>query len=182
MQGMATTDGIELDLALIVEDDAATQRRLARLLGGLGGGVHAIGTAGSSYRAHTTQACIDGNLPFALGNTVLAPFANLAVEQLGTPVVRENGAPAVLDVAAQDSTLGWQHAWGDVLPVDTMRFASGGDSFDIAGTPVLRNAGVANLGISFTIAPDVSVDGSWQGQFCKQARDQSGRISLDWKF
>ncbi|MBD8872774.1 autotransporter-associated beta strand repeat-containing protein [Rhodanobacter sp. DHB23] len=166
------------------------------------------GTADSSYRARTTQAYIDGSLPFALGNTVLAPFANLAVERLGTPAVRENGTPAALDVAAQDSTvgygtlglrasfdlgaanhglhahasLGWQHAWGDVLPVDTMRFASGGDSFDIAGTPVLRNAGVANLGISFTIAPDVSVDGTWQGQFGKQARDQSGRISLDWKF
>ncbi|MFK2879179.1 autotransporter-associated beta strand repeat-containing protein [Rhodanobacter hydrolyticus] len=166
------------------------------------------GVADSSYHAHTAQAYLDGSLPFVQGNTTLAPFANLAVERLSTPSVQENGTPAALDVAGQDSTvgygtlglrasfdlgaanhglhahasLGWQHAWGDVLPVDTMRFASGSDSFDITGTPVLRNAGVANAGISFTIAPNVTVDGTYQGQFGKQSRDQSGRISLDWKF
>lgn len=52
MQSMGTTDGIELDPALIVEDDATTQQRLARLLAGLGyGGVHDIGTAGSIAEA-----------------------------------------------------------------------------------------------------------------------------------
>lgn len=52
MQSMGTTDGIELDPALIVEDDATTQQRLARLLAGLGqGGAHEISTAGSIAEA-----------------------------------------------------------------------------------------------------------------------------------
>ncbi|HKR76875.1 MAG TPA: response regulator transcription factor [Rhodanobacter sp.] len=49
---MGAADGIELDPALIVEDDATTQRRLARLLAGLGNsGVRDIATAGSIAEA-----------------------------------------------------------------------------------------------------------------------------------
>lgn len=166
------------------------------------------GAATSSYHAHTAQAYVDGSLPFVQGNTTLAPFANLAVEHLSTPTISENGSAAALDVAAQDSTvgygtlglrasfdlgapdhglhahasLGWQHAWGDLSSTTSMRFASGSNSFDISGVPVMRNAAAASLGISFTIAPKVSVDGTYQGQFGKQANDQSARISLDWKF
>jgi len=61
MQGMGAADGIELDPALIVEDDASTQQRLARLLAGLGGrGVHGISTAGSIAEA---KARIAGQVP-----------------------------------------------------------------------------------------------------------------------
>ena len=63
-----------------------------------------------------------------------------------------------------------------------MLFQSGGGSFAIAGLPVAKNAGVVNAGLSFTIAPKVSVDGSYQGQFGQHTTDQSARISLDWKF
>ena len=166
------------------------------------------GSALSNYRAHSAQAYVDASMPFVQGRTTLAPFVNLAVERLGTPAIRENGTAAALAVAGQDSTLGygtlglratfdlgapnhglhahaslgWQHAWGDTLPVGTMRFESGGGSFAIASLPVAKNAGVFTTGISFTVAPDVSVDGSYQGQFGQHATDQSARISLDWKF
>ncbi|WP_426664774.1 autotransporter-associated beta strand repeat-containing protein [Rhodanobacter aciditrophus] len=166
------------------------------------------GTAVSSYHAHTAQAYADASLPFVHGHATLAPFANLAVERLNTPTIMEHGTPAALDVASQHSTLGygtlglratfdlgapdhglhahaslgWQHAWGDTLPVDTMRFQSGGGSFAIAGLPVAKDAGVVNAGLSFTIAPEVSVNGSYQGQFGQHTTDQSARISLDWKF
>jgi len=166
------------------------------------------GTAVSSYHAHTGQAYADASLPFVQGQATLAPFANLAVERLNTPTIMEHGTPAALNVASQHNTLGygtlglratfdlgapahglhahaslgWQHAWGDTLPVDTMLFQSGGGSFAIAGLPVAKNAGVVNAGLSFTIAPKVSVDGSYQGQFGQHTTDQSARISLDWKF
>lgn len=56
---MGAADGIELDPALIVEDDATTQRRLARLLAGLGdGGVRDIGTAGSIAEAKARIATL----------------------------------------------------------------------------------------------------------------------------
>lgn len=54
---MGPTNGIELDPALIVEDDATTQRRLARLLAGLsGGGAHDIHIAGSIAAARARIA------------------------------------------------------------------------------------------------------------------------------
>ncbi|GAB3781118.1 autotransporter-associated beta strand repeat-containing protein [Dyella agri] len=166
------------------------------------------GTAVSSYHAHTAQAYVDASLPIAHGGTTLAPFVNLAVERLRMPAIRESGTPAALGVASQDSTLGystlglratfdlgapnhglrahaslgWQHAWGDTLPVVTMRFESSGDSFAIAGLPVAKNAGVVSTGLSFTVAPNVSVDASYQGQFGQNAKDQSARVSLDWRF
>lgn len=72
---MGVTDSLVLDQALIVEDDAATQRRLARLLAGLGiGDVRGIATAGSIAEARTriaTQvpriALIDIGLPDGSG-------------------------------------------------------------------------------------------------------------------
>ena len=165
------------------------------------------GTATGAYRAHTVQAYVDGSVPFTLGKATLAPFVNLAVQRLDTPAIDEHGTPAALHVAGQDSSvgygtlglrasidlgapehglrahasLGWQHAWGDVSPATTMRFA-GGDSFAIAGVPVRRDAAATNLGIRFALAPSVSVDASYQGQFGKEARDQSARLNLDWRF
>ncbi|WP_329740498.1 autotransporter-associated beta strand repeat-containing protein [Dyella sp. A6] len=166
------------------------------------------GTATSSYHAHTAQAYVDGSLPFVLGTVALAPFANLAMERLNTPAIQEHGTPAALNVAAQDNTLGfgtlglrttvdlggpmhnlhahaslgWQHAWGDTLPVDTMRLENGSDSFAIAGLPVATNAGVITAGITVTITPGLSVDGSYQGQFGRHTVDQAARLQLDWRF
>jgi len=166
------------------------------------------GTADSAYHAHTVQGYVDASWPLALGSTTLAPFANLAYANLHTPGISENATPAALDVASQDSNvgygtlglrasfdlgapshglhahvgLGWQHAWGDTLPNATMRFASGGDSFDVSGLPVARNAGTVSGGISFIVTPTVSVDASYQGQFGQRASDQAARLSVDWKF
>lgn len=166
------------------------------------------GAADGNYHAHSAQGYVDASWPIALGNTTLSPFANLAYENLHTPSFTESGSSAALSVASQDSSvgygtlglrasfdlgapshglhahvgLGWQHAWGDTLPTTTMRFASGSDSFDIAGLPVARNAGTVRGGISFTITPAVSVDASYQGQFGQRASDQAARVSVDWRF
>lgn len=166
------------------------------------------GTANSDYHAHTVQGYVDASWPVVLGNATLAPFANLAYDNLHTPAFGESGTPAALDVASEDSSvgygtlglrasfdlggadhglhahvgLGWQHAWGDALPTATMRFASGASDFDITGLPVARNAGTVSGGINFTITPSVSVDASYQGQFAQRASDQAARISLDWRF
>ncbi|MBD8880802.1 autotransporter-associated beta strand repeat-containing protein [Rhodanobacter sp. 7MK24] len=166
------------------------------------------GTAQSDYHAHAAQGYVDASWPIAFGNAMLAPFANLAYDNLHTPAFGESGTPAALDVASQDSgvgyatlglratfdlgapnhglhahaSLGWQRAWGDTLPTTTERFAGGGDSFEIAGLPVAQDAAAISGGISFTITPTVSADASYQGQFGHRASDQAARISLDWKF
>ncbi|WP_365887875.1 autotransporter domain-containing protein [Ensifer sp. SSB1] len=35
---------------------------------------------------------------------------------------------------------GWRRAFGDLLPLSTMRFAGGGDQFLTAGVPIARDA------------------------------------------
>jgi len=79
-------------------------------------------------------------------------------------------------------SLGWQHAWGSVSPVDSMRYAVGGPSFSVAGVPVARNAAAFNGGISFLVAPKVSVDATYSGQFASHATAQAARLSLTWTF
>ncbi|HET6552353.1 MAG TPA: autotransporter-associated beta strand repeat-containing protein [Dyella sp.] len=165
------------------------------------------GTAGSSYDANTSQAYVDGGYAFTRGGTTLMPFVNLVYEHLRTDAIREHGSVAALDVAAQDSTLGigtlgvrgsfalddkgglhahaslgWQHAWGDTAATESMRFVAGGAAFDIAGLPVARNATAISGGLSFLIAPGVSVDATYSGQFASHAKDQAARMSLTWVF
>lgn len=165
------------------------------------------GTAGSSYDANTSQAYVDGGYVFTRGGATLTPFVNLVYEHLSTDAISEHGSVAALTVAAQDSTLGvatlglrgsfalddkgglhahaslgWQHAWGDTAATGTMRFVAGGATFDIAGLPMARNATAVSGGLSFLIAPNVSVDATYSGQFASHAKDQAARMSLTWVF
>jgi outer membrane autotransporter protein len=161
-------------------------------------------TLGQHYHAHVSQGFVEGGYRFQVGEgQQLEPFVNLARVQLQTGSVREGGGAAALAVAGDSSavntatlglrdtwslaasgglnahaSLGWQQAWGDVTPVSSMRFASGSDSFDIAGTPVARHAAVVDAGLSFAVARNVSVDASYIGRFGSDAKDQGARMSL----
>ena len=161
-------------------------------------------TLGQHYHEHVAQGFVEGGYRFQVGDSQqLEPFVNLARVQLQTGSSREGGGAAALAVAGDSSavntatlglrdtwslaasgglnahaSIGLQQAWGDVTPVSSMRFASGSDSFDIAGTPVARHAAVADAGLSFALARNVSVDASYIGRFGSDARDQGARMSL----
>lgn len=161
-------------------------------------------TLGEHYHAHVAQGFVEGGYRFQIGGgQQLEPFINLARVQLQTGNSRENGGASALVVAGDNSavstatlglrdtwslgasgglnahaSMGWQQAWGDVTPVSSMRFASGSDSFDIAGTPVARHAAVVDAGLSFALARNVSVDASYIGRFGSDAKDQGARMSL----
>ena len=165
------------------------------------------GTAGSRYNANTAQGYVDGSYEILMGHSTLSPFVNIAYDHLSTDPIHEQGVLGALDVDGQSNavtvgtlgargsfqlndtgglranlSLGWQHAWGNVTPDDTMRYAVGGPSFTVSGVPVARNAAAFNGGISFLVAPNVSVDATYSGQFASHAKDQAGRISLTWTF
>jgi len=142
-----------------------------------------------------------------MGGSTLAPFVNIAYDRLTTDAIRERDSIAAFDVKGQRSSvtvgtlgargslqlgdsgdiratfsLGWQHAWGDVTPVETMRFNAGGPSFNIGGVPVARNAAAVNGGISFAVAPGVAIDATYSGRFASDVKDQSARVALTWAF
>lgn len=114
MQEMGTTGGIELDPALIVEDDATTQRRLARLLAGLGNGeMHAIDTAGSIAEAKARIAArvprlalVDIGLPDGNGIELIGWLHN-HYPQVPTVVISAWGDAEIVLAALQAGAIGY---------------------------------------------------------------------------
>lgn len=158
-------------------------------------------------RARSAQVFVEGAYEFRFDGASLSPYLNVARQELRTNALHERGGDAALDVQGDKSaqtfatlglrgshelsaeggvgvfaSVGWQHAWGDTDTLSRQRFAVGGDAFQVAGTPIAENAGVATLGLRFKPAPSVTVDASYVGQFAGDAKDQSARLSLNWAF
>ncbi len=77
---------------------------------------------------------------------------------------------------------GWRHAFGDTVPLSTMRFAGGGDAFLIAGVPIARNVAVVEAGLDYALSPNATIGVTYAGQFASDIADQSARINLNVKF
>lgn len=114
MQGMGAAEGVELNPALIVEDDATTQRRLARLLAGLGdGGVRDIGIAGSIAEAKAQIAAqvphvalIDIGLPDGTGIELIG-WLHSHYPQVPTVVISAWGDEEIVLAALQAGAIGY---------------------------------------------------------------------------
>ena len=158
----------------------------------------------SDYHAQTAQVYVEGGYQFNVSpGQQLEPFLNFARVRVHNDAVRESGDAAALAVASNSmsvntatlglrdtlaldaaggihahASLAWQNAWGNLRPLSTMRFTSGGNSFAIAGVPLARHVVTTDLGINFTLAKNVTVDASYLGQFGSGVRDQGARMSL----
>jgi fibronectin-binding autotransporter adhesin len=164
------------------------------------------GRVSSDDDAHAAQGYVEAAYVFEGARGSWAPFVNVAYQQLRTPSIREHGAFGALDIDADRSTqtfgtlglrgeaklgdggtalfgsVGWRHASGDVDSTSRMRFDGSATSFDIQGVPIADNAGIATAGLRFRPAANVVVDATYSGQFAKEAKDQSARVSVAWMF
>lgn len=77
---------------------------------------------------------------------------------------------------------GWRHAFGNTVPVTTMRYLTGGDAFQIAGLPVTRNAAVIDAGLDVTISGKASLGMSYGAQLGNKLSDQTAQANLTFKF
>lgn len=82
---------------------------------------------------------------------------------------------------ATTATLGWRHAFGDVTPDSVLHFA-GGETFDVQGVPIARDAGVAKAGIELHPAENISLGVSYASQFANRSTDQSANVTLGIRF
>ncbi|WP_256702441.1 autotransporter-associated beta strand repeat-containing protein [Burkholderia sp. SRS-W-2-2016] len=163
-------------------------------------------TAG--YNAQTVQVFGDVGYRIPLRQMSLEPFASLAYVNLHTDAINEQGGLAALhasssntdatfstlgirqsiDVALRNgtlmtasATLGWQHAFGDVVPVSALAFA-GGSAFDIAGVPIARNAALVEAGLDFHVTRNASLGLTYRGQFGSGTTSQYVQGSLKMRF
>jgi outer membrane autotransporter protein len=162
---------------------------------------------GSDQDAHTAQAFVEGAYVIEGTRGSWAPFVNVAYQQLRTPSAYEHSDFfGALNEASEHShqafgtlglrgeaklgesstsligSVGWRHAWGNVDSSAAMRFQGGGPTLDVQGVPIADNAGVVTGGVRFRPSESVTVDATYSGQFAKDAKDQSARLSLNWAF
>ncbi|WP_242918447.1 autotransporter-associated beta strand repeat-containing protein [Caulobacter sp. CCUG 60055] len=160
------------------------------------------------YDASTAQVFGELGYRIRARNLAFEPFANLAYVSLHADGFAEAGGAAALTSAASttDTTfatvglrnsttfelngttltakgaLGWRHAFGDVTPLSTMRFASGGDAFAVGGVPLARNAATVEAGLDYALSPNAALGVTYGGQFGSGLSDQSARFSFNVQF
>ncbi|MCB4771496.1 autotransporter domain-containing protein [Ancylobacter sp. Lp-2] len=142
------------------------------------------------YDAGLFQVFGDVGYRFDAGPVGFEPFAALAYVRLDTDGFTEQGGAAALSAAGEttdttfstlglraslpvmlgaaeavlNGSVGWRHAFGDVLPAATLAF-TGSDAFTVTGVPVAEDAAVLEAGLDFTLSPDATLGVAYQGQF-----------------
>jgi len=150
----------------------------------------------AKYDGGTAQLFGEASYKVDAGRFAIEGFSNLSYVNLRTDAFTETGGAAALSSQATSNdvtfttlgvrastdvalgavnatvrgSVGWRHAFGDVTPVSSMAFA-GSDGFEVAGTPIARNAAVLGAGIDFDLAPKAKLGISYTGQLSNGASD-----------
>lgn len=162
----------------------------------------------ADYGASTTQLFTELGYALPLADrATIEPFAGLAWSDLRTRSFSESGGSAALrgqsstnqqttstlGVRAQtdftlagaegrlQATLGWRHAFGDVLPQTRMAF-DGGQAFTVSGAPIARNAALAELGAEVAVSRNASVGLNYSGQYGGGNREHAGSLNVRWRY
>lgn len=77
--------------------------------------------------------------------------------------------------------VGWRHAFGDIVPSTSQRFAVG-DAFTVTGVPIAKNVALFDAGIDFNITSNATVGISYIGLAGSGARENSANTSLSISF
>jgi outer membrane autotransporter protein len=174
--------------------DVATSRYVAA--------VNLAGNPRGNDAASTTQAFGEIGYGTAFGAVALEPFANIAYVQVSGGVnevgiaamtgsatldttystLGARGSMALTDTLRMRGTLGWRHALGDITSVAALAFQSGGATVSLLGSPIARNALVAEAGLDLAFAPNASLGISWTGQFGDRSHDSTAKGHFTWRF
>ncbi|MBR8651812.1 autotransporter domain-containing protein [Achromobacter sp. Marseille-Q0513] len=162
----------------------------------------------SGYRAGASQ--VFGELGYQLraGNAVFEPYANLAHVKLRTHGHTEQGGAAALKAAPGSTDItfgtlglraahgfelkgapltvrgmaGWRHAFGDVAPQATMRYASGGADYTVGGVPLARNIAVVEAGLDYAAASRATIGLAYNGQLGAGLGDHAVKATFNLRF
>ncbi|CAM3833191.1 hypothetical protein BOSP111201_27000 [Bordetella sputigena] len=159
------------------------------------------------YKANTAQLFTEAGMPFSLGRATVEPYAGLAYANTRRRAFNETGNAGLhADAAKQHlgySTLGlrgqtrfdlkdgtqlalhggagWRHTYGKPTPVSRMRFAEG-ESFDVHGTPVARDAMLVEAGASVYADRGMRLSLGYAGQLARGAQSHAIQANALWTF
>lgn len=170
--------------------------------------VTALGqTLNGSYDARSFSAFTEVGYTVKTEIASFEPFAGLSYSRVITDSFTETGGSAALTVDGQTNntafttvglrsskdfnvfgfdavargTAGWVHAFGDVDPTSTARFATG-NSFTVSGTPIDQNAALLEAGLDLNLTPSSTVSLTYTGQVGKNAHDNGVSAKLRMQF
>ncbi|MBU1312588.1 MAG: autotransporter domain-containing protein [Alphaproteobacteria bacterium] len=161
----------------------------------------------ASYNANTLQAFGELGYELRAGDIQLEPFVNLAHVMTTADSFNEAGGAARISAsrsvthttfttlglraeheltmetltAKLTGSVGWQHAWGDVIPTLSQAF-DGSSSYTIAGNPVARDSALIETGLEFELAPDVKLGVSYSRKVASRAQEHGARATLNMRF
>lgn len=161
----------------------------------------------ADYDARTLQAFGEVGYRIDTAAASFEPFANLAHIRLRTDGFTETGGAAALNVESETTnttfttlglraeaplslgstsvnlkgSLGWRHAYGDIIPVSTQAFA-GGDAFSVAGAPIAKDTALLEAGLDFDVTRASTLGLSYIGQYGSGARQNGFKASFNIKF
>lgn len=167
----------------------------------------AFGASAADYTARTVQVFGEAGYAFDYNRVALEPFAGLAYANLHTDGIGESGTAGLKSHGDNDDNvyatlglrartdipvggtaklaargmLGWQHAFGDVAP-DTTFALAGGSPFPVEGSPIARDALVAEAGLDFSVTKTVTLGVSYTGQMSSAVQAHGVRGDLSWRF
>ncbi|MEJ0049943.1 MAG: autotransporter domain-containing protein [Methylovirgula sp.] len=163
----------------------------------------------TNYNAGTTQVFGEVGYARSLGNIAIEPFAGAAYVHLGTAGFTEAGQTAALSGANINEDVGysslglrlatnialesgqvltphasayWQHAFGDVTPVQTLSFLSTGTGFSTAGVPLAQNTAVIDTGLDLALTRNTKIGVSYFGQLGSNVQDNAVKGDFLWRF
>lgn len=76
------------------------------------------------------------------------------------------------------SRIGWQHALGDVTPRSLVRFAGGGQTFQVSGAPLSRDAALVSLDLAWQPVERLTITSGYSGSIGGASEDNRLRIMV----
>ncbi|NWB69439.1 autotransporter serine protease [Pseudomonas sp. I8001] len=159
--------------------------------------------------ARSTQVFTEAAYRLNLQPLALEPFANLAYVHLDADGFTEKGDAAALkgrddsrDVVLStlgaralktlnindhqqlelSGTLGWQHNLSSVDSERHLAFASGGPSFTVESSSMVRDAALVGARVSLALSKDAKVNLDYNGLLASKEKVHGVGLSLDWAF
>ena len=161
----------------------------------------------ADYDARSLQAFGEVGYRIDVAPVALEPFANLSHVRLRTDGFTEKGGSSALAVESEttnttfttlgvrastpfqlgattanlNGTIGWRHAYGDIMPESTQAFI-GGNAFTVQGAPIAKDAALLEAGFDVAITETSTFGVNYVGQFGNGTTQNGFNASFNVKF